>query len=214
LRRTKQDSERTRQGILAAARKVFARQGVTRTTFEEIAAAAGVTRGAIYWHFADKTELFFAMREQVAVPMIDQIDLALLRADGSDPVAGVERFLLGILEALESDAAARQTFQIMGFKCEYVGEFERELVLQRLRCSELISKLTQTYVRAQRAGQLRIGLRPPMAALQTCSFLIGLTRLWLLDAKRSLVRRVARRLISSHIAGHRRGGKERNLRNL
>ena len=214
MRRTKQDSERTRQGILAAAREVFARQGVTRTTFEEIAAAAGVTRGAIYWHFADKTELFFAMREQVAVPMIDQIDLALLRADGSDPVAGVERFLLGILEALESDAAARQTFQIMGFKCEYVGEFERELVLQRLRCSELISKLTQTYVRAQRAGQLRIGLRPPMAALQTCSFLIGLTRLWLLDGKRSLVRRVARRLISSHVAGHRRGGKERNLRNF
>ncbi len=214
MRRTKQDSERTRQGILAAARKVFARQGVTRTTFEEIAAAAGVTRGAIYWHFADKSELFFAMREQVAVPMIDQIDLALLRADGSDPVAGVERFLLGILEALESDAAARQTFQIMGFKCEYVGEFERELVLQRSRCSELISKLTQTYVRAQRAGQLRIGLRPPMAALQTCSFLIGLTRLWLLDARRSLVRRIARRLISAHVAGHRRGGKERNLRNL
>ena len=130
MRRTKRESERTRQGILAAARKVFARQGVTRTTFEEIAAAAGVTRGAIYWHFADKTELFFAMREQVAVPMIDQIDLALLR-DGSDPLAGVERFLQDILEALESDAAARQTFQILGFKCEYVGEHERELVLQR-----------------------------------------------------------------------------------
>jgi len=57
---------------------------------------------------------------------------------------GSKRFLLGILEALEGDAAARQTFQIMGFKCEYVGELERELVLQRLRCSELISKLTQT----------------------------------------------------------------------
>jgi TetR/AcrR family acrAB operon transcriptional repressor len=214
LRRTKRESERTRQGILAAARKVFARQGVTRTTLEEIAAAAGVTRGAIYWHFADKNELFFAMREQVAVPMIDQIDLALVRADGSDPLAGVERFLLGILEALESDAAARQTFQIMGFKCEYVGKFERELVLQRLRCSELITKLTQTYGRAQRAGQLRIGLRPPMVAVETCSFLIGLTRLWLLDARRSLVRRVARRLISAHVASHRRGNKERNPRNL
>jgi len=214
LRRTKRESERTRQDILAAARKVFARQGVTRTTLGEIAAAAGVTRGAIYWHFADKTELFFAMREQVAVPMIDQIDLALVRADVSDPAAGVERFLLGILEALENDAAARQTFHIMGFKCEYVGEFERELVLQRLRCSELISKLTHTYGRAQRAGQLRIGLRPPMAALETCSFLIGLTRLWLLDARRSLVRRVARRLISAHVASQRRRGRQRNLRNL
>jgi len=187
---------------------------VTRTTLEEIADAASVTRGAIYWHFADKNELFFAMREQVAVPMIDQIDLALRRSDGSDPLAGVERFLLGILEALESNATARQTFQIMGFKCEYVGEFERELALQRLRCSELIFKLTQAYGRAQRAGRLRIGLRPPMAAVETCSFLMGLTRLWLLDAKRSLVRRVARGLVSAHIAGHRRGANDRNLRNL
>ena len=200
MRRTKRESERTRQGILRAARKVFARQGVIRTTLGEIAAAAGVTRGAIYWHFADKNELFFAMREQVAVPMIDQIDLALRRADRSDPVAGVERFLLGILEALESDTSVRQTFQIMGFKCEYVGEFERELALQRLRCSELISAIA--------------GLSPPMAAVETCSFLMGLTRLWLLDAKRSLVRRATRRLIFAHVAGHRRGGRERNPRNL
>ncbi len=214
MRRTKKESARTRQDILAAARKVFARQGVTRTTFEEIAASAGVTRGAIYWHFADKTELFFAMREQVAVPMLDQIDLALLHSDGSDPLAGVERFLRGILRALESDPAARRTFQIMGFKCEYVGELERELGLQRLRCSELVSKLTQAYGRARRARRLRAGLRPSMAALETCSFVIGLTRLWLLDAKGSLLRRVARRLISAHVAGHRRGGKARNPRNL
>jgi hypothetical protein len=102
----------------------------------------------------------------------------------------------------------------MGFKCEYVGELERELGLQRLRCSELVSKLTQTYGRARRTGQLRAGLRPSMAALETCSFVIGLTRLWLLDAKGSLLRRVARRLISAHVTGHRRGGRARNLRTL
>ena len=102
----------------------------------------------------------------------------------------------------------------MGFKCEYVGELERELGLQRLRCSELVSKLAQVYGRARRSGELRVGLRPPMAALETCSFMIGLTRLWLLDTKGSLVRRTARRLISAHVAGHRRGGKARNPRNL
>ena len=214
MRRTKQESERTRQSILAAARRVFARQGVTRTTLEEIAAAAGVTRGAIYWHFANKTELFFAMREQMAVPMIDQMDLVLLRADESDPLSGVERFLRGILESLESDAVARQTLQIMGFKCEYVGEFERELVLQRLRCSELISKLSEAYSRASRAGKLRVGLSPSMAALETCSFLIGLVRLWLLDARGSLARRAARKLISAHVANRRRSGKAGNTRNL
>jgi TetR/AcrR family acrAB operon transcriptional repressor len=214
LRRTKQESQRTRQDIVAAARRVFARQGVTRTTLEEIAAAAGVTRGAIYWHFANKTELFFAMREQVALPMIDQIDLALLRADGSDPLVGVERFLRGILESLEGDAATRQTLQIMGFKCEYVGELERELVLQRARCSELVSKLSSAYRRAGREGKLRAGLSPHTAALETCTFLIGLARLWLLDAGGSLVRRVARRLIATHVAGHARGGKDANTRKL
>jgi TetR/AcrR family transcriptional regulator, acrAB operon repressor len=214
LRRTKQESERTRLEILAAARKVFARQGVTRTTLEEVAATAGVTRGAIYWHFDNKTELFFAMREQMAVPMIDQIDLALLRADGSDPLAGVERFLCGIVESLESDVGARQTLQIMGFKCEYVGELERELVLQRLRCSELVSKLSAAYRRAGREGRLRAGLIPRMAALETCTFLVGLARLWLLDAKGALVRRVARRLIAAHVANHRRGGRNGNTRNL
>jgi len=214
LRRTKQESERTRQDILAAARKVFARQGVTRTTFEEIAAAAGVTRGAIYWHFTDKTELFFAMREQMAVPMIDQIDLALLGAAGSDPLAGVERFLRGILHSLESDVRARQTLQIMGFKCEYVGELERELALQRLRCSELLSKLSEAYRRASRAGKLRVGLSPPLAALETCTFLVGLVRVWLLDARGSLVRPGARKLIAAHVANHRRVGKDGNKRNL
>src|SRR2546425_5853093 len=129
LRRTKRESERTRQAILAAARKVFARQGVTRTTFQEIAAAAGVTRGAIYWHFADKSELFFAMREQVAVPMIDQIDLALVRADGSDPVAGGGRLFFCLLEALARDAAGRPTRPSIGVTSEDPGEVQTEPVL-------------------------------------------------------------------------------------
>jgi hypothetical protein len=102
----------------------------------------------------------------------------------------------------------------MGFKCEYVGELERELVLQRLRCSELISKLEEAYGRARRAGKLRIGLSPPLAALETCTFLIGLVRLWLLDARGSLVRLGAGNLIAAHVANHGRGGKGRSTRTL
>jgi len=89
--------------ILAAARKVFARQGVTRTTFEEIAARPALRAGRSTGIFADKTELFFAMREQVAVPMIDQIDLALLRRRRVRSSCRVERFLRGISGSLEGD---------------------------------------------------------------------------------------------------------------
>lgn len=204
MRRTKEESEQTRRRILAAARGVFARQGVTRTTLEQIAQAAGVTRGAIYWHFADKTALFYAMREQVSLPMIDRTGFAWFPADSADPIASIERFVLEVLKMLETDGATRQTFQIMGFKCEYVGELERELDLHNNRCTELYAKLTQVYRRAERARQLRPGLRPAAAALATCSFLIGLVRLWLMDRNGKMVRSKARAVVKAHLQSQRR----------
>jgi TetR/AcrR family transcriptional regulator, acrAB operon repressor len=204
VRRTKEESEQTRRQILGAARGVFARQGVTRTTLEQIAQAAGVTRGAIYWHFADKTALFYAMREQVSLPMIDRTGFAWFPADSADPLASIERFVLEVLKMLETDGATRQTFQIMGFKCEYVGELERELDLHNNRCTELYAKLTQVYRRAERARQLRPGLRPAAAALATCSFLIGLVRLWLMDRNGKMVRSKARAVVKAHLQSQRR----------
>jgi TetR/AcrR family transcriptional regulator, acrAB operon repressor len=204
VRRTKEESEQTRRQILAAARGVFARQGVTRTSLEQIARAAGVTRGAIYWHFADKTELFYAMREQVSLPMVDRTGFAWFPADTADPLGSVERFLRDVLRTLETDPATRQTFQIMGFKCEYVGELERELNLHNNRCTELYANLTAVYRRAERAGQLRKGLKPAPAALATCSFLIGLVRLWLMDRTGKQVRSRAKSIVKAHVDSLRR----------
>jgi TetR/AcrR family acrAB operon transcriptional repressor len=205
VRRTKEESEETRRQIIAAARRTFARQGVTRTTLGDVARTAGVTRGAIYWHFAGKTELFYAMREQVLLPTIDT-GFASSAADAADPLGSAERYLHGVLASLR-DPAARKTFRIMTFKCEYVGELGRELDRQRSRCTELTRKLAQVYRRAKRAGQLRPGLTPVPAAAATCSFLIGLVRLWLMDRARGPVRSAADAIIKSHIDSYRRNGR-------
>jgi len=204
VRRTKEESEQTRRQILASARDVFARQGVTRTSLEQIARAAGVTRGAIYWHFADKTELFYAMREQVSLPMVDKTGFAWFPADTADPLASVERFLLQVVRTLETDPATRQTFQIMGFKCEYVDGLERELNLHNNRCTELNASLTAVYRSAERAGQMRKGLKPAPAALATCSFLVGLVRLWLMDRTGKQVRNKAKSIVKAHVDSLRR----------
>ena len=203
MRRTKEESERTRRQIIAAARRVFARQGVRRTTLEEVARAAGVTRGAIYWHFAGKTELFYAMREQVSLPTIDT-GFAASAADAADPLGGAERYLRGVIASLD-DPAARETFRIMTFKCEYVGELGRELDRQRTRCTELTGKLAQVYRRARRAGQLHPALTPAAAASATCSLLVGLVRLWLMDRVGGPIRRSAGTIIRSHIDSYRNG---------
>ena len=84
VRQTKENAEITRQRIIDAAREVFLSRGVSRTSIEQIATKAGLTRGAIYWHFSNKTDLFSALREQVLLPLIDRMDDNLLVENNDD----------------------------------------------------------------------------------------------------------------------------------
>ena len=81
-RRTKEDVLATRTALLDAAERVFLQRGVSRTSLADIAQAAGVTRGALYWHFKDKAALFGAMMDRVALPL--EIDLNSQDAVGED----------------------------------------------------------------------------------------------------------------------------------
>ena len=69
VRKTKQDAQATRARILDTAECVFQRKGVSATSLQEIAQAAGLTRGAIYWHFQNKADLFDAMLQRVVLPL-------------------------------------------------------------------------------------------------------------------------------------------------
>ncbi len=60
-KRTKAEALKTRQELIETAIAQFARHGVSKTTLNDIADAANVTRGAIYWHFENKTQLFNEM---------------------------------------------------------------------------------------------------------------------------------------------------------
>ena len=72
-RKTRAEAEATRQAILDAAEHVFIKKGVARSSLEEIARTAKVTRGAVYWHFRNKSDLFDAMLESVRLPMSEMI---------------------------------------------------------------------------------------------------------------------------------------------
>ncbi len=202
-RRTKEESQETRRTIIAAAREMFLTNGVTNTSLEQIAAAAGVTRGAIYWHFADKAALFYAMRDEVQIPLIDRSDLALETGVALDPLLRVEHFLDVIVDHITCDEATRKTFQIMTFKCEYVGEFVRDLNNLHEIHTDLRDKLAKLYREARRLGQLRAGITPMSAASDTLIFVSGLIKIWMFDEDGSLVRTHAKRLVADHVAGKR-----------
>jgi len=78
--------EATRAKLLGVARELFGERGYAGVGTEEIVAAAGVTRGALYHHFADKTELFAAVFEQVEGEMAARMAEAIAASRESDPV--------------------------------------------------------------------------------------------------------------------------------
>src|SRR5205085_5162552 len=82
-RRSKEDALATRTALLDAAERVFLAQGVAGTSLNDIAVAAGTTRGAIYWHFRDKADLLNAMMYRGAMPPQQAMSL-LEEAEGAE----------------------------------------------------------------------------------------------------------------------------------
>ena len=79
MRRTKAEAQETREALLDAAERVFFENGVATTSLTEIAQAASLTRGAIYWHFVDKAALFEAVQERGRLPQEHIAKLQKLR---------------------------------------------------------------------------------------------------------------------------------------
>jgi AcrR family transcriptional regulator len=81
----------TRKKLLAAAARIFARDGFEAARLEEIAFSAGYTRGAFYANFADKEDLFFTLLEQWVGERMQEVN-ALLRQSARDSREQLRRF--------------------------------------------------------------------------------------------------------------------------
>ena len=121
-RRTKIEAAATRQRLLDAAERVFRERGVAHASLAEVAASAGVTRGAVYWHFRDKADLFEALCERVQLPME-----AMLASAGEirqkDPLGALRTLAVNGLVRLATNAQTQAVFDVIFHKCEFAAEF-------------------------------------------------------------------------------------------
>jgi TetR/AcrR family acrAB operon transcriptional repressor len=200
VRKTKEDAELTRCRIINAAREVFLERGVSRTSLAQIATQAGVTRGAVYWHFSNKTDLFQAMREQVWLPLIDRMDDALLTENSLDPLSRIENYLSGTVQILADCKDTRDTYEIMMIKCEYVDEFAPVLQQILTNCSGTVEKIERVYEQAVKIEQIHPGHIPKQLAMDTHIFFIGLLHMWVKDIDGAQFRHQANDLIKHHIS--------------
>lgn len=124
-RKTKAEALRTRQHLIETAIIQFAERGVSSTTLNDIADAAQVTRGAIYWHFENKTQLFNEIWQQQPA-LGDLIDGELSTQWANNPLMLMrEKFIVG-LQYIAKNPRQRALMQILYHKCEFHHEMLSE----------------------------------------------------------------------------------------
>ncbi len=172
-RRTKDEAEKTRNAILDAAEKVFYKSGVARTSLEQIAAAAGVTRGAVYWHFRDKIELCEAMWKRVFLPQEDVLEQ--LAASASDtPLDDLMKAFSHSLKLMASDKQRHRVISILMLRCEYVDDMSA-IMERRLQCKDrMLGRCVRMFERAKKLKMLAPGWTPRMAATCLQALMSGL----------------------------------------
>lgn len=188
-RKTKEESQKTRDGILDAAERVFLEKGVGTTAMADLADAAGVSRGAVYGHYKNKIEVCLAMCDrafgQIEVPdenaRVPALDI-LLRAG------------MGFLRQCCEPGSVQRVLEILYLKCERSDENE-----PLLRRRELLEKQGQRFGlrqirRAVERGELPARLDVELASIYLQSLWDGIcgTLAWterLLEPRRTHVPR-------------------------
>lgn len=161
-RKTKEESQKTRDGILDAAERVFLEKGVGTTAMADLADAAGVSRGAVYGHYKNKIEVCLAMCDrafgQIEVPdenaRVPALDI-LLRAG------------MGFLRQCCEPGSVQRVLEILYLKCERSDENE-----PLLRRRELLEKQGQRFGlrqirRAVERGELPARLDVELASIRS-----------------------------------------------
>lgn len=118
VRKTKAESAQTRETILDAAEIEMLARGVTHTSLERIAKRADVTRGAIYWHFADKTGLLEAMIQRTALPLRDLRQCMSAHIPLSAPLRLLREMMIHSVNRLAYDQQHRRVIHIVLHRCE------------------------------------------------------------------------------------------------
>ena len=199
-RRTKEEALATRHRLLDAAELLFQAQGVSQTTLQQIAQQAGATRGAIYWHFKDKADLFNAMMERVTLPMEDGVRVAASGAQ-DDPLAVLEQGMLSALRLVTTDPQVRRVFEIASHKVEYTQEMQSVQQRHLDARNACVADFERALRLAARRQHVRLAVPAAVAAQGLHALVSGLIQNWLLDPDAFELVQTGRRTFGVYVAG-------------
>ncbi|HEY3272395.1 MAG TPA: TetR family transcriptional regulator [Methanocella sp.] len=180
MRKTKEEAEVTREKLLDAGLKVFSRKGYATATLDDIAKEAGVTRGAVYWHFkGGKADLMVAILND-GLMRVNDIMLEVIAAE-EKPINKLERLAVRMLEFLEEDEKYRALQEILIFKTGEDPDLTLRLADKQLAQRETLKNLAAMIDDAKAAGEVRKDVDTTTIALAYYGMINGIVLLWMVD---------------------------------
>ncbi|WP_241622323.1 multidrug efflux transporter transcriptional repressor AcrR [Rosenbergiella australiborealis] len=177
-RKTKAQALETKTLLIEAAIDCFASRGVSATSLSDIADHAGMTRGAIYWHFKNKTDLF----KEIWVSSDEEIDGLHQQFSSlypNDPLGQLKHFLISFLQSLVVDERRRKIMEIIYHKCEFVGDMQSMNQLQQKLVLEDYPKIAEKLRLCINYQQLPAELDPHRSAIVCRAYITGVIENWL-----------------------------------
>ncbi len=199
VRKTKEEAAATRKALLDAALVVFSQKGYTAASLEEIAEHASVSRGAIYWHFHSKAELYNTLVEETSAQTEGVIQRAI--AQNASILEKHRRIMIGLLVLLEENPTYRAVQELVLFKTEMTPDLEEGFKIKAAALRKVEDRVAASIRAGIEAGEFRADLDPVIGARGALTYINGIIFTWLIDPQAFSLRDDAPRLVDVFMRG-------------
>jgi AcrR family transcriptional regulator len=181
MKRTKEEAAVTRATLLKTALAVFSAKGYAATTLDDVAKAAKVTRGAIYWHFKSKADLYNSLVREFSARSAVVVQESI--AEGGTLIEILRRVFLRVCTVIEEDKETRAMMELTLFKTGLDPELQTGRKKQIEEGNALLKGITEAMRMGVEQGVLRNDMDAADMARAFIAFENGAIQLWLLSPK-------------------------------
>lgn len=139
---------------------------------QDVASAAGVTRGAVYWHFKDKVDLLWTIADTLFMPHEDLLE-RLVAEESEEPLLSLLEHCCATVNAIVNDPRRRRVFTVLTQRCEYIEEMEQLMQRNHASRDKVLEKLSVIFAYAEKRGMLASGWTAKVAAVTLHSMVYG-----------------------------------------
>ena len=202
MRRTKEEAAVTRANLLKTALSVFSAKGYAAATLDDVAKAAKVTRGAIYWHFKSKADLYNTLVQELSARGASVVQQAV--SEGGTLIEILRRVFVRQCALIEDDKEARAVMELALFKTGLDPELQAGRKKQLEAGNALVEGIADAMRQGIAQGVLRKDINPVDMARAFIAFENGAIQLWLASPKSFSLKESAESFADILMAGLRK----------